>query len=57
MSREQKAGASERDIRARAYEIYLERGGHNGRALEDWLQAKAELEKPAGKGRASSKEK
>jgi hypothetical protein len=57
MSREQKAAASERDIRSRAYEIYLERGGNSGRALEDWLQAKAELERPAEKGRASSKEK
>lgn len=57
MSRERKAGVSEEEIRSRAYEIYLERGGHNGRALEDWLQAKAELEKPAEKARASSKEK
>ena len=57
MSREQKAGVSEEEIRSRAYEIYVGRGEHDGQALEDWLQAKAELEKPTEKARASSKEK
>jgi len=31
-------------IRLRAYEIYLERGEQPGRELDDWLQAKRELE-------------
>jgi hypothetical protein len=34
-----------RRIAARAYEIYLERGGAPGHELDDWLQAKRELEK------------
>jgi len=29
-------------VRRRAYEIYLERGGQDGHALEDWLQAESE---------------
>jgi hypothetical protein len=33
----------EREIRCRAFEIYLERGGEPGRDLEDWLQAEREL--------------
>jgi hypothetical protein len=31
------------EIRRRAYEIYLERDGHGGNELDDWLQAEAEL--------------
>jgi len=31
------------EIRTRAYEIYLQRGGHPGYELEDWLQAEREL--------------
>ena len=34
---------SEQEIRHRAYEIYLKRGGQPGHALEDWLQAEREL--------------
>ncbi len=30
-------------IEQRAYEIYLERGGEDGRALEDWIAAEKEL--------------
>jgi ribosomal protein L7/L12 len=30
-------------IRARAYELFLERGGQHGHELEDWLRAEAEL--------------
>ena len=30
-------------IEQRAYEIYLERGGEDGQALEDWLIAEEEL--------------
>jgi Protein of unknown function (DUF2934) len=33
----------EQEIRIRAYEIYLQRGGQPGRELEDWLQAENEL--------------
>jgi hypothetical protein len=38
---------SHHEIRRRAYEIYLERGGLPGRELEDWLQAEYELQKAA----------
>ncbi len=34
---------SEEQIRARAFEIYVERGGDPGHALDDWLQAEFEL--------------
>ncbi len=30
-------------IERRAYELYLARGGSNGSALEDWLEAEREL--------------
>jgi Protein of unknown function (DUF2934) len=36
---------TEECIRERAYEIYIERGGADGRALDDWLQAEIELTK------------
>jgi hypothetical protein len=32
------------EIRRRAYEIYLERGGLPGQQLEDWLQAEREIQ-------------
>ncbi len=35
----------EHEIRLRAYEIFEERGGTEGRALEDWLQAEAEVQR------------
>ena len=35
---------SHEEIRLRAYEIYLERGGLPGNELDDWLQAERELE-------------
>jgi hypothetical protein len=34
---------SEEQIRARAFEIYVERGGGPGHELDDWLQAEFEL--------------
>jgi hypothetical protein len=34
---------SEEDIRRRAYLRYLERGGGDGMAFEDWLEAEREL--------------
>lgn len=33
----------EQAIRQRAYELYIKRGKGPGRALDDWLQAEAEL--------------
>jgi hypothetical protein len=36
---------SHEQIRLRAYEIYLERGGFPGNELDDWLQAARELER------------
>ena len=35
--------ALEQEIRRRAYELYVERGGEPGRDIEDWLQAEREL--------------
>lgn len=34
---------SEEDIRLRAYEMYLERGGEHGRDYDDWVRAAEEL--------------
>ena len=39
--------AREDEIRLRAYEIYLQRGGEQGREMDDWLQAERELERGA----------
>ena len=36
-------GPSEAQIRARAFEIFLERGQQPGCELDDWLQAEYEL--------------
>jgi Protein of unknown function (DUF2934) len=33
----------EHEIRIRAYELYRDRGGCEGRAVEDWLQAESEV--------------
>ena len=33
----------EQEIRSRAYEIYLQRGGQPGNELDDWLRAELEL--------------
>lgn len=34
---------SEDTIRQRAYELYMQRGGHEGGHVEDWFRAEAEL--------------
>jgi hypothetical protein len=34
---------SHEEIAARAYQIYIERGGTNGNDQDDWLQAEREL--------------
>ncbi len=39
---EQKAPTIQQ-IEQRAYEIYLERGGEDGRSIEDWIAAEQEL--------------
>ncbi len=39
-----KLAPSEDLIRLRAFEIYLERGSNHGQDLDDWFQAKLELE-------------
>jgi len=31
------------EVERRAYQIYLSRGGQDGHAVEDWLQAESEL--------------
>jgi hypothetical protein len=33
----------EEQIRQRAHQIYLQRGGQGGSALDDWLQAEAKI--------------
>jgi len=33
----------EEQIRLRAYELYLARGGEDGHDVEDWLEAEAEI--------------
>jgi hypothetical protein len=48
-----KTAPTHEEIALRAYEIYLERGGAPGNALEDWTRAENELmgknSKPRGK--------
>ena len=39
----------EEQIRRRAHEIYLQRGGQEGLELDDWLQAEAEMLVEQGK--------
>src|SRR5579884_2224454 len=39
---------SEEQIRRRAYELYVQRGGTHGRHMDDWFRAESEL-----RGRAS----
>ena len=41
-TRSDSSGSRER-IAARAYELYLKRGGAHGRETEDWLEAEREL--------------
>ena len=41
-------GPSQDEIERRAYEIFLERGGTDGHAEEDWLQAEYELRREKG---------
>jgi DUF2934 family protein len=45
----------EEAIRRRAYELYLERGGAHGSAMDDWLRAEREIpsRQPRARGVAS----
>jgi hypothetical protein len=43
VAREATPEPSDDEIRARAYEMYLERGGHDGLDLDDWVRAEREL--------------
>jgi hypothetical protein len=42
------AGPSDEEIRARAYQRYLERGGNHGTDFEDWLAAESDLKRSRG---------
>lgn len=44
------AGPSEDEIRERAYQRYLERGGGHGMDFDDWLAAERELRSTKSKG-------
>ena len=52
-TRAEKTAPTHEEIALRAYEIYLERGGVPGDALQDWTRAERELiekgSKPRGK--------
>jgi hypothetical protein len=37
---------ADEEIAQRAYELYLARGGEDGHDLEDWLEARRQLEDP-----------
>ena len=41
------------EIRRRAYELYEQRGGEDGRELDDWLQAEAEVRQSMSKSIAA----
>ena len=48
------AAAPDRErIAMRAYELYLARGGRDGAAMDDWLNAERELNPPAETERES----
>jgi hypothetical protein len=48
---------SPEEIRRRAFEIHIERGGIHGCDLDDWLQAERELENRAHKRNAIAEER
>ena len=43
VAREATSEPSDEEIRARAYEMYLERGGNHGLDFDDWVRAEREL--------------
>jgi hypothetical protein len=54
---EQRRGSepSPEEIRKRAFEIHIERGGIHGCDLNDWSQAERELQEKYKKGKGGSK--
>jgi Protein of unknown function (DUF2934) len=44
IAEEKNGGPSPAEIRQRAFEIHIERGGIHGCDLDDWLQAERELQ-------------
>jgi hypothetical protein len=49
IAEEKKNGPSSEEIRQRAFEIHIERGGIHGCDLDDWLQAERELQEKLNK--------
>ncbi len=47
----------EEKIRLRAYQLYEERGRTDGHALDDWLQAEAEILSTRGRPRDARRKK
>jgi hypothetical protein len=47
-SRSMGSEPTEEDIRMRAYQRYLQRGGNHGMDFEDWLEAERELKRSKG---------
>jgi Protein of unknown function (DUF2934) len=48
LERDKQHLATHQEIEQRAHEIYLRRGGHDGRDLDDWLAAEEELTRERG---------
>jgi hypothetical protein len=51
IAEEKKNGPSSEEIRQRAFEIHIERGGIHGCDLDDWLQAERELQEKYNKSK------
>lgn len=51
------SGPSPEEIRKRAFEIHIERGGIHGCDLDDWLQAERELQAKYKNGEMAAKTK
>jgi Protein of unknown function (DUF2934) len=52
---EKNSGPSPAEIRQRAFEIHIERGGIHGCDLDDWLQAERELQEKYKNNREGAK--
>jgi hypothetical protein len=52
-----KDGPTPEEIRERAFEIHIERGGIYGCDLDDWFQAERELQKKYSNSEKGSKRK
>lgn len=53
---EKKSRPTPTEIRERAFEIHIERGGIHGRELDDWLQAEHELQNKYENGQMGAKD-